>query len=113
MSRRSTIRVDVLDDPARPGCEARCGLDLSSAQVRQATGEALRQRFGSRVQLRYVALNEAGPAAAVPAGIIERLARGELALPLLLVDGQPRISGYFDLHALQEVIQARIEMAGA
>jgi hypothetical protein len=106
---RSKISVIVLDDPGRPGCEARCGLDLSSAEVLRSTAEALRRRFGSRVELHYTSLDAMG--AAAPAGIAERLSRGDLALPLLLVNGQPRISGRFDLHSLQEVIQAEIEMA--
>ena len=109
MKTPSTIRVTVLDDTGRPGCEARCGLDLSSAEVFRSTAEALRRRFGSRVELQYATLDEGR--AAVPAGIAERLTRGDLALPLLLVNGRPRISGYFDLHSMQEVIQAEIEMA--
>ena len=45
------------------------------------------------------------------AGIAERVNSGELALPLLLVNGNPRVSGYFDLHLIQESVQAEIEMA--
>ncbi len=109
MTDHPRISAIVLDDPARPSCEARCGLDLSSAEALASTAEALRRRFGSRVELQYRALDAAG--AAAPPGISRRLAAGELALPLLLINGRPRISGYFDLHALQEVIQAEIEMA--
>lgn len=104
-----TIRVIILDDPGRPPCEARCGLDLSSAGVRGSVAEALRHRFGSQVEMRYAALGDAG--ADAPDGVREGLARGDLILPLLLLNGQPRISGYFDLHSLLEAIQAEIEMA--
>ena len=109
MTRQPEVIVTVLDDPARPACEARCGLDLSSEGVRRSVAEALRERFGSRVELRYTAPDAPG---AAPSGIARRLAAGDLGLPLLLVNGRPRISGYFDLRALQEVIQAEIEMAG-
>lgn len=118
MKRQPPIRVTVLDDPGRPPCEARCGLDLSSAEVRSAIAQALQQRFGSRVELRYAALSEGGADGALPPaggdepdGVRERLSRGELVLPLLLINGRPRISGYFDLRSLLEAVQAVIEMA--
>lgn len=109
MKPRSKVSVTVLDGAGRAGCEARCGLDLSSPEVMRSTAEALRRRFGSRVELHYTSLDAMGPAA--PAGIAERIRDGDLALPLLLVNGKPRISGCFDLHSMQEVIQAEIEMA--
>ena len=109
MTRHTKVIVTVLDNPARPACEARCGLDLSSEEVLRSTTEALRGRFGSRVELLYTAVGASG--AGAPDGIARRLGAGDLVLPLLLVNGKPRISGYFDLHALQEVIQAEIEMA--
>ena len=109
MTRQPKVIVTILDDPARPACEARCGLDLSSEEVRRSTAESLRGRFGRRVELQYTALD--APGAAVPPEIARRLRAGDLVMPLLLVNGKPRISGYFDLHALQEVIQAEIEMA--
>ncbi len=109
MKRQPRIAVTILDDPARPGCEARCGLDLSSPEVRNSTAQALRRRFGGRVELRYTTVQEAGTAA--PEAVTEGLGRGDLMLPLLLINGKPRISGYFDLHSLLEVIQAEMEMA--
>ena len=109
VKRQSKITVTVVDDTTSPKCEARCGLDLSSPDTFKSTTEVLRKLFGARVKLEYVDLE------AIQAGrlaeIGERLEIGELVLPLLLVNGKPRISGYFDLHSLQEVIQAEIEMA--
>jgi len=99
----------VVDDASSPKCEARCGLDLSSPETFKSTVGVLRKLFGSRVKLEYAGLKavEAGPLAETG----ERLKSGDLVLPLLLVNGRPRISGYFDLHSLQEVIQAEVEMA--
>jgi hypothetical protein len=103
------ILVTVVDDATSPKCEARCGLDLSSPEVFKSTTGVLRKLFGSRVKLEYTRLDviQAGPLAEI-AG---RVKSGELALPLLLINGKPRVSGYFDLHLLQESIQAEIEMA--
>lgn len=99
----------VIDDAASPKCEARCGLDFSSPETFKSTASVLRELFGSRVKLEYAGLDaiQTGPLAEIG----ERLKSGDLVLPLLVVNGKPRISGYFDLHSLQEVIQAEIEMA--
>jgi hypothetical protein len=109
VKRQPSILVTVVDEAASPKCEARCGLDLSSPETLKSTSDVLRKLFGSRVKIKHVSLAaiEAGP---LP-GIAERVKSGDLVLPLLLINGKPRISGYFDLHSLQEVIQAEIEMA--
>ena len=107
--RQPGILVTVVDDAASPKCEARCGLDFSSPETFKSTTEVLRKRFGGRVKLEYAGMDavQAGPLAEMA----ERLKSGELVLPLLLINGKPRISGYFDLHSLQEAIQAEIEIA--
>jgi glutaredoxin len=109
VKRQPSIVVTVVDDATSPKCEARCGLDLSSPEVFKSTAGVLRKLFGSKVKLEYAKLD------AVQAGglaeIAEKVKGGELALPLLLINGKPRVSGYFDLHLLQESIQAEIEMA--
>ncbi|MDM7999129.1 MAG: hypothetical protein QUS33_03780 [Dehalococcoidia bacterium] len=109
--RQPRIIVTVVYDARSPRCEARCGLDLSSPEIFKSTVAVLRQLFGSEVKLECVGLDavKAGPLAAIG----ERLKTGELVLPLLLINGKPRISGYFDLHSLQEVIRTEIEMAAS
>ena len=107
--RQPRTLVTVVDDAASPKCEARCGLDFSSPETFKSTAEVLRKLFGSRVKLEYATLD------AIRSGLLaevaDRVKSGDLVLPLLLINGKPRVSGYFDLHLLQEVIQAEIEMA--
>lgn len=107
--RQPTILVTVVDDAAGPKCEARCGLDFTSPETFKSTASVLHKLYASRVKLEYAGLSVVQTGALAEIG--ERLKSGELVLPLLLVNGKPRISGYFDLHSLQEVIQAEIEMA--
>ncbi len=109
VKRQPRILVMVVDDATSPKCEARCGLDLSSPETLKSTAGVLRKLFGDRVKLECAGLDaiQAGPLAEIG----EKLKSGDLVLPLLLINGKPRISGYFDLHSLQEVIQAEIEMA--
>jgi hypothetical protein len=109
VKRQPNILVTVVDEAASPKCEARCGLDLSSPETLKSTADVIRKLFGSRVKIKHVSL-AAIEAGSLP-GIAERVKSGDLVLPLLLINGKPRISGYFDLHSLQEVIQAEIEMA--
>jgi hypothetical protein len=109
VKRQPSILVTVVDEAASPKCEARCGLDLSSPETLKSTADVIRKLFGSRVKIKHVSL-AAIEAGSLP-GIAERVKSGDLVLPLLLINGKPRISGYFDLHSLQEVIQAEIEMA--
>jgi glutaredoxin len=109
VKRQPRILVTVVDDATSPKCEARCGLDLSSPEVFKSTAGVLRNLFGSRVKLEYATLDAIQ--ASLLAEIAEKVKRGDLSLPLLLVNGKPRVSGYFDLHLLQESIQAEIEMA--
>jgi disulfide oxidoreductase YuzD len=107
--RQPKIMVTVVDDATSPKCEARCGLDLSSPETLKSTTDVLRKLFGNRVKVEHTSL--ASTEAGSLSEIAERVKSGDLVLPLLLVNGKPRISGYFDLHSLQEVIQAEIEMA--
>ena len=109
MKRQPRILVTVVDDATSPKCEARCGLDLSSPETLKSTADVLRKLFGNRVKIEHTSL--ASTEAGSLSEIADRVKSGDLVLPLLLVNGKPRISGYFDLHALQEVIQAEIEMA--
>ena len=75
--------------------------------------ELLRELYGDRVRLGYYDLGD------FSAGAVEdlRLLMPEdgrpdrWQFPLLLVNGKARISGYFDLRLMQDVIQAEMEMA--
>ncbi len=110
MTNRLVIRVTVVDDTRGSKCEGRCGLDFSTAGTLRSTSELLNKLYGKRVELDFVDL--AGDQSGSNMEIAEMVRREEMALPLLLVNGKLRISGYFDLHSLQEAIQAEMEMAG-
>ena len=110
MTHKSTIRITVVDGAGGSKCEGRCGLDFSKDETLKSTRELLHKRYGKRVTLEYVDLggNQSGSSME----IAEMVRHEEMSLPLLLVNGKLRISGYFDLRSLQEAVQAEIEMAG-
>jgi disulfide oxidoreductase YuzD len=103
------VRVTVLDDAKAEKCEAHCGLEFSSPQaVEQVTG-LLGKLYGETVKLEYLDLAKAFDSRLYPE-IVQRIRTESLPLPLLLINGNLRISGYFDIHLLQSVIQAELEM---
>ncbi|RLC96093.1 MAG: hypothetical protein DRI40_04120 [Chloroflexi bacterium] len=104
-----TIRVTVIDDSQAEKCEGRCGLDLSRRETFISAAEALDRLFAGRVQLQYHELSDPQVGASYP-DIAQKVATGSLALPLLLVNGKVRISGYFDIDLMQRVIQTEMEI---
>ena len=61
------------------------------------------------MRLDYLDLAEPSIANSHPE-IVARIRADSMSLPLLLINGKLRISGHFDIHLLQSVIQAEIEM---
>lgn len=105
----SLYKVTVIDDTEADKCEGHCGLEFSSPQVIEQTTELLRNLFGETVQLEYLELR--GPVAGRQhPEIVERVRTENLPLPLLLINGNLRVSGYFDTDLLKRVIQADLEM---
>lgn len=104
-----SVQVTIVDDAKAEKCEGHCGLDFSSPQALEELAELLNKLYGEDVQLEYLDLDEPSTSLSHPE-IVERTRTGNLALPLLLINGNLRISGYFDIYLLQNVIQAELEM---
>ena len=104
-----SIKVTVVDDSRAEKCEGRCGLDFSSGETFQSTSALLNQLFAGQVELEYLDLAEPSVSGSHP-DVVERVRSEDLSLPSLLLNGKPRISGYFDIHLLQRVIQTEMEI---
>ena len=109
MTPAALIKVTVIDDSRIEKCEGRCGLDFSSAETYESTVALLSKLFAGEVQLEYLDLAEPSVSRSHP-DIAQRVRRGNLSLPLLLLNGKVRISGYFDISSLQRVIQTEMEI---
>ena len=71
--------------------------------------ERIKNQFGDRVQLEYLDL--ARPITSDHALELSRQVRDKgLSLPLLVIDGQPRISGQFDIRQLVNAIEVEVEI---
>ena len=106
---KHTIQVSIIDDSKGEKCDARCGVDWSSVEVITLASQRIRDRFGDKMQLEYLDLSK--PIANRHAlELFQGAKNKELSLPLLLIDGKPRISGQFDIRLLLDAINAELEL---
>ena len=109
MEVKQTIRVTIVDDSQGVKCDAHCGIDWSSAEAMTLATERIKKQFGDRVQLEYLDL--AKPIIGDHALELSQQVRDkDLSLPLLVIDGQPRISGQFDIRQLVNAIEVEVEI---
>ncbi len=106
---KHTIQITIVDDSKGEKCEAHCGVDWSSAEAITLANQRIKDRFGDKIQLAYHDLSkpETGHHALE---IDQRIRNKNLSLPLLVINGHPRIAGQFDIHLLLDAIDAEIEI---
>jgi len=104
-----SIEIIIADDSHGKKCDIGCGLDWSSAEVITLADRRIKERFGDKLKLEYIDLSESpdNPDALELSRIIKNK---NLALPLLLINGEPKISGPFDIRLLLEAIETEIEI---
>ena len=109
MSKHNIEIVIVGDSKKIEKCDISCGVDWSSAEATTLADQQIKARFGDRVQLKYLDLSQ--PVAGHhDLELQQRVRDGNLPLPLLGINGKPRISGQFDIRMLLDAIDAEIEM---
>ena len=106
---KHTIQITIIDDKRRRECDANCGTDWSSSEAAALASQRIEDRFGVKMGLSYLDLSQptAEPHALKWSREIENK---NLPLPLLLINGQPRISGQFDTRQLLDAIEAEMEI---
>ena len=82
-------------------------MDWSSAENLALADKQIEARFGDRVRLQYLDLSETG--AVLGRQLHQRI--GNANLPLLIVNGEPRIAGLFDIRMLLDAIEAEVEIS--
>jgi len=102
------MQITVIDDSKAEKCEAHCGIDWSSKEAITLIDQRIKERFGGRVKLEYLDLSKPRTGRALE---LNQLVKDEnLPLPLLVINGQPRISGQFDIRHLLDAIDAEMEI---
>ena len=109
MEIKHTIQVAIVDDSNDERCEAQCGMNWSSAEVISLATERIKDRFGDGIQLKYLNLSQ--PVTNHHAlELNQEIKNKNLSLPLLVINGQPRISGQFDIRQLLDTIETEVEI---
>ncbi len=108
MLRLFKMQITIVDDSQDEKCSYSCGLDWTSIEVIDLAGKQIQERFGSQAELNCLDLSNL--LTGDTAGWKEQVSRENLSLPLLVIDGQPRISGQFDIRLLLEAIDAEMEV---
>ena len=103
------IQIVIVDDSKGEKCDAHCGVDWSSAESITLASQRIRDRFGDRIQLEYLDLSKPG-ANHRALELNQPIKNKNIALPLLVINGQPRISGQFDIRMLLDAIDAEREI---
>jgi len=101
------IEATIIADSRFKACATECGIDWSAAGNVTLAKMSIKERFGDRARLDYIDL----PKATDSQRIRELKPKiQDLPLPLLLINGHPRIYGEFDIRRLLDVIQAEMEI---
>ncbi len=103
------IQITIVDDSRGEKCDAHCGEDWSSAEVIALASSRIKERFGNKVKLSYLDLSNSMPNHHA-VQLNERIRKEKLSLPLLVINGQPRISGQFDIRMLLDAIEVELEI---
>ena len=100
---KPAVRLTVVGNSRAPVCQANCGAGWSQPETLSQARLALWERFGGSVRLSYVDTEHSKDRLKLPPG--------EKGYPLLMVDGNIRLSGQFDLRQVMDVAEAQLEMA--
>ena len=106
---KHAIQIAIVDDSKGEKCDVHCGVDWSSAEAIALASQRIKDRFGDRVKLQYLDLSKPMPNRHA-LELTQELRNKNFPLPLLVINGQPRISGQFDIRQLLDAIDAEIEI---
>lgn len=107
---KAPMKVEIYEQPDNAKlCAESCGVNWLLSENQGEARERLRVKFGDRVKIEFFDL------ASLKMGkkgkeILDRVKTQNLLLPLLMVNGHLRISGFFDIRMLIDVIDAQGEM---
>jgi hypothetical protein len=103
------IQITILDDTHKDECEARCGIDWSLPESLSLVRRQGKERFGDKLVFEYRDLSKA----ADDSGALswkKEIRDKNLLLPLLILNGQIRISGLFDFRQIFDAVEVELEL---
>ena len=107
---KDDIQVIIVFDPDKVNeCGIDCGEGWSSAEAIDLARQRVKARFGEEIRLECLDLSKSGTAG-LSLELQQKIGDEILSLPLLIINGEPRISGQFDIRLLLDAIEAEIEI---
>lgn len=105
----SKIIITILDDSRVGKCYAACGINWSKKEEIERAREQIKRQLRENFILEY--LDMAQPEVARKfSPIVQKAKKADLLYPLLIINGDIRISGDFDLRMLTDMIDASREL---
>ena len=103
------LEITIADDSKAEKCDIRCGADWSSPETLTLANQRIKDRFDAKIKLKYLDLTK--PIIDHNAQELKQQVKAKnLPLPLLIINGELRISGQFDIRLLLDAIEAEMEM---
>ena len=106
---KHTIQVTIIDNGKSEKCDVHCGLDWSSVENITLASQRIRERFGDKIQLEYLDLSKPLTNHRI-SELIHEIENKKPSFPLLIINGETRISGQFDIRLLLDAIEAELEL---
>ena len=98
-----------MDDSRAEKCAIGCGMDWSLPENMDFARQRTRESFGNSIILDYVDLAKPASSPRI-SKLQQRLSKNNLPLPVLTINGKPRIYGQFDTRMLLDAIDAEVEI---
>ena len=102
------IQVTILGDSSAPSCEGDCGINWLKPEHQASAIKELAARFGDEVRVKFVDIS-AVLKKSEDRKLVQRVRQENLALLALLINGNTRIPGNFDLRMLLDIVDAETE----
>ena len=106
---KDTMQITIINGSSQQECDTHCGEDWSSPETITLASRRIKDRFGDNIQLECIDLSEAMANHRAPEWS-QAIKNKNLSLPLLLINGEPKISGPFDIRQLLDAIDAEIDI---
>lgn len=105
----SKTTITILNDSRVKKCEAGCGVNWSKKDEIERAREQIKKQLHDDFILEY--LDMAKPEVSKKfSPVIQRAKKTDILYPLLIINGDIRISGDFDLRMLTDMIDASREL---
>jgi hypothetical protein len=93
------LNIKIIGNHRKSLCQAECGSDWSNPDVQSRMKTILQEKFGDQIMIDYYDIEGSG----------QQLKEND-KFPILMINGQIRISGPFDMRQLIDIIETQLEL---